>query len=227
MAEPDNLERLDDIERTGRVVDDALQGRALRGEGLEEAHAMATALRLRALDPAAATPDPRFVATLERRLEECAARQGLRGWPRRLMNRRRFTLGSLAAVLAGLALLGRANLRRAYLATQGWQPVAQVAALPEVGAMRFTLGTIEGFLMRAGPGVLALSAICTHQRCILQWEASLECFNCPCHGALFNTDGWHLSDGYSLALPPLPRFDVLVADGVAYVRTPAQSQPAR
>ncbi len=224
MSEPgSNIERLEDIEVTQRVVEDVTSGRELRGPGdANLVETTATALRLRALDAGRATPDERYLARLEQRLEEEAPRSASGAWLHRLTegltNRRRFALGSLAALVAGLGLLGRANLRRAYLSAQGWRPVAQVAALPDVGAMRFTLGAIEGFLMKTTAGVIALSAICTHQRCILEWEASTAGFNCPCHGATFDARGQHNADGYGLALPSLPRFEVLLADGVAYVR---------
>ncbi|MBN2013181.1 Rieske 2Fe-2S domain-containing protein [candidate division KSB1 bacterium] len=34
-----------------------------------------------------------------------------------------------------------------------------------------------------------LSLICTHQGCTIDWEASNNRFQCPCHGSQYNKDG--------------------------------------
>jgi Rieske Fe-S protein len=62
-------------------------------------------------------------------------------------------------------------------------------ALPE------TLASGEAFippgrsvaLFRDSEGVYAISTICTHLGCVV--KASLEGFECPCHGSRFATDG--------------------------------------
>ena len=45
------------------------------------------------------------------------------------------------------------------------------------------------FINRMDEGLLAMSAICTHLRCIVSWNESKETFDCPCHGAHFNAVG--------------------------------------
>jgi len=37
--------------------------------------------------------------------------------------------------------------------------------------------------------VIALSAICTHAGCSMDYESSQHLLNCPCHGSQFSTDG--------------------------------------
>ncbi|NIS60099.1 MAG: Rieske 2Fe-2S domain-containing protein [Proteobacteria bacterium] len=37
--------------------------------------------------------------------------------------------------------------------------------------------------------MLAISAICTHLRCIVRWNQQKKVFECPCHGAEFNAFG--------------------------------------
>ena len=45
------------------------------------------------------------------------------------------------------------------------------------------------FIVRAEGGFLAISAVCTHLHCIVNWNQVLKRFECPCHGAKFNLMG--------------------------------------
>ncbi len=45
------------------------------------------------------------------------------------------------------------------------------------------------FILRTEGGFLAMSAICTHLRCVVNWNEVLKKFECPCHGAKFNQNG--------------------------------------
>ena len=36
---------------------------------------------------------------------------------------------------------------------------------------------------------MAISAVCTHLNCIVNWNQILKRFECPCHGAKFNQMG--------------------------------------
>jgi len=58
--------------------------------------------------------------------------------------------------------------------------------------------------------VRALSALCTHMPCVLNWSTTRTQFECPCHGATFNQNG-AATGAYELAdLPPLPAIHVRV-----------------
>lgn len=37
--------------------------------------------------------------------------------------------------------------------------------------------------------VHAVSAVCTHMKCVVNWNATEKSWDCPCHGSRFNTDG--------------------------------------
>jgi len=45
-------------------------------------------------------------------------------------------------------------------------------------------------VLQPSPGkFVALSAVCTHLGCIVQWQKQEEQFLCPCHGGLYTEDG--------------------------------------
>ena len=45
------------------------------------------------------------------------------------------------------------------------------------------------FILRTEQGFLAISAVCTHLHCIVNWNEMHKKFECPCHGAKFNEFG--------------------------------------
>ena len=47
----------------------------------------------------------------------------------------------------------------------------------------------RAFILRAEGGFLAISGVCTHLHCIVNWNEVLRKFECPCHGAKFNQQG--------------------------------------
>jgi len=98
-----------------------------------------------------------------------------------------------------------------------WKPVKALGDLPQDTPIAFRSGAIEGFLTRSGDKVTALSAVCTHMGCILNYSKLRDRFECPCHGATFETDG-HPTN-YSSPLSPLPSLQVRVEKGQVQVYT--------
>lgn len=45
------------------------------------------------------------------------------------------------------------------------------------------------YIVRTERGFLAISSVCTHLHCIVNWNAVIKEFECPCHGAKFNQNG--------------------------------------
>lgn len=45
------------------------------------------------------------------------------------------------------------------------------------------------YVQRLEEGFIAFSAVCTHLRCIVNWNEVKKIFECPCHGAKFNRNG--------------------------------------
>jgi Rieske Fe-S protein len=75
-----------------------------------------------------------------------------------------------------------------------WIAVAKLADLGDQ-ALRFATASIIGYIIRSDgdqgekPGVIAISAACTHMGCIVQWQDADRKYHCPCHGGLFSEYG--------------------------------------
>ncbi len=62
--------------------------------------------------------------------------------------------------------------------------------------------------------LIALSAVCTHLGCIVQWERDKQDFLCPCHAGRYTSDGVVISGPPPRPLAKLP---FTVAGGVITV----------
>jgi len=115
-----------------------------------------------------------------------------------------------------------------------WQQVATLAELPPGTATRFSTVAFDGYVVNDGGNVRALSSVCTHMGCTLQYRDEWRDLRCPCHGASFDLEGklangrarWRANGGYRgdataypIELPPLIRPKVKVAEGVILVWT--------
>lgn len=86
------------------------------------------------------------------------------------------------------------------------QPVARLADLPVGQPVAFhDPGTDrQAYLTRTGADqVRALSAVCTHALCTVEWQAPQRQFFCPCHGSLFDPSGAVLRGPATAPLPPV------------------------
>jgi cytochrome b6-f complex iron-sulfur subunit len=64
------------------------------------------------------------------------------------------------------------------------------------------------FVVRLPGGELrAMSALCTHQGCTVEWDEAGRKFDCPCHGSQF-TEAGEVTAGP--AVQPLPRYATLL-----------------
>lgn len=64
-----------------------------------------------------------------------------------------------------------------------------LAELPIGGAKRITYEGKPAIVLRDREGVTALSLVCTHQGCIVQWREGKQDFYCPCHDGYFDRNG--------------------------------------
>lgn len=63
-------------------------------------------------------------------------------------------------------------------------------------------------------GYFAVSAVCTHLGCLVEWNERTQQLDCPCHAAIFDTQGNLLTGP---APRPLPSHEVIVSSGKIYV----------
>jgi cytochrome b6-f complex iron-sulfur subunit len=208
--------------RVHRFVDDILRGERPRRfkATKEEAEAIRGALKLGAADVSAGLPDPDFVRRLEHRI---LAEAGEAPAPSARVTRRALMAGAGTAAAAMLAgAVGEHQLAAAvapagsaHLVPDGgdWRPVADVSALPEGEAKRFSTGSVEGVVVNDGGAIRALSAVCTHQGCLLRPDPAQRRLDCPCHRAAFSWSGRLLLSRLHSAPADLPVIHSRIQNG--------------
>ncbi len=134
-------------------------------------------------------------------------------------SRRKFLglcLGGLAA--AGTAATVYTGL--SYLAPRASDETGGKITFPETeippdGAKFFDFRGITAVVVRKQGGeIVALSAICTHLGCIVQWEKNKQDFLCPCHAGRYSPDGAVISGPPP---KPLARLPIAVANGIVTI----------
>jgi len=141
--------------------------------------------------------------------------------PRRISRRTAFftTAGALAAGL--LAGLGLDRLFRHGGGGGNWVQVASADTLHEGAVQSFKAGDRQGFLIKQGGRLRAVSRLCTDVGCPLNYSNGNHRLVCPCHGAEFDVHGKNLvgAGPYSTPLPPLPAFEIQVEGNAVKVWT--------
>ena len=207
-------------------------------------------------------PDPAFLEQLRRSMREAdagiaavrtpppvrgravepAGTRGLRLSRRDLLQAGLGAAAGLAAGAIGLSLRGaggdagpRADDDAPLVEGEGfWAEVARVAEVPPGTAHRFSTVAFDGFVVNDGGEIRALSSVCTHMACTLQFRPDWQDLRCPCHGASFDLSGrlansrarWRSQGAYAgdaraypIDLPDLVRPRVRVEGDVIYVWT--------
>jgi cytochrome b6-f complex iron-sulfur subunit len=131
------------------------------------------------------------------------------------MNRRGF-LKFLASIL-GLSALGAflyplSRFLTPSEATGKAKPITIPQSELPVDAMKelLVMGTPSIIIHTKDKGYIALSRVCTHLGCLVNYDKARQIFICPCHGGTFDLEGNVISGPPPL---PLPRYAVKVADG--------------
>lgn len=225
---------------------------------------LAAELAASAGPPSGAEPDPAFLEQLRRRMREAdagiaAIREplpvrerpaeaivpaGRRPW--RLSRRELLQAGigaaaGMAAGVIGLSLRERGDGTPdrgnggPLVGGEGfWAEVATLADVPPGSAFRFSTVAFDGFVVNDGGEVRALSSVCTHMQCTLQFRPDWRDLRCPCHGASFDLRGrlangrgrWRSEGAYAgdaqaypIDLPDLVKPRLRVEDDRIYVWT--------
>ncbi len=217
----------DDPDQLDRHVEDLLQDRRPPRTPLGSEDALLarqSAAMLRAARPGAGLPSRDFLRQ---------AQVSINGWVRDResqpaaeprLSRRHLILSGLGGLAAGVvAALGIERLVRRpppaprelplVAANRGrWVQVMALTEAPVGKPVRFSAGALEGYLVREGAEVRALSAVCTHMGCLLNWSILRDQFECPCHGATFEKSGMPTGK-YASQLKRLPALQLRIEGG--------------
>ena len=148
--------------------------------------------------------------------------------------RRRFLVGALTAIHAGIAgiigvILGGAIASPIFGRQQeNWVPAGSLDSLSENEPTPVTLRVAREdgyrevidrrtiFLVKTGESeVTAIDTTCTHLGCRVSWDSQDKVIRCPCHGGVYDKMGTVKSGP-----PPasLARFTTRIDDGKVLVR---------
>lgn len=97
-----------------------------------------------------------------------------------------------------------------------WVAIAAENELPVGSVRRFVTESMVGFVRHTTDGFSALSGVCTHMGCLLQWNGGARTYDCPCHGGRFTEDGTSAVIS-PVAYRPLPAVATKVEDGHVWV----------
>jgi menaquinol-cytochrome c reductase iron-sulfur subunit len=130
---------------------------------------------------------------------------------RRFVSQISVALSALAAVAAGVPVIGFFFAPASRRPPEPWHPVGKVDdfAIGETVEVHLTApwpvpwagqsAEVAAWLRRTSAAeFVAYSLNCTHLGCPVRWVASAELFLCPCHGGVYYSDG-------SVAGGPPPR----------------------
>jgi cytochrome b6-f complex iron-sulfur subunit len=188
----------------------------------DDREAMRAAIELRSARPEEMAPSPEFVDGLHDELRRQLAGDQPAVVPRPVemprISRRRWLLdGAIAASAAGVAV---AVDRTVFAPSPATQPSAERQLTPDEGTWhtvgesadvlagavtRFSTPGVLGFVAAENGELAAVSGVCSHQGCLLEFNEAARRLDCPCHRSAFALTGEVLFSQLAIRPPPLPR----------------------
>jgi len=96
------------------------------------------------------------------------------------------------------------------------EPVVRTIQIEQVDGWRKAISEKAVYVTQDKNGKLqVLSSVCPHLGCTIPWSAEKKAFACPCHGAVFSSDGTRVSGP---ALRGMDALEATVEDGQLEVR---------
>ncbi|MBI4789152.1 MAG: Rieske 2Fe-2S domain-containing protein [Chloroflexi bacterium] len=125
--------------------------------------------------------------------------------PSIFLSRRQFIFtGMLSVAAAWAGALAQSILFPRASAAQAAPVELAPTELPVGAAKQITYAGAPALVTRSQDGVLALSLVCTHLGCHVQWDAAKRQFYCPCHDGKFDEFGDVVAGPPPLPLERLP-----------------------
>ncbi|NJN49552.1 MAG: ubiquinol-cytochrome c reductase iron-sulfur subunit [Alkalinema sp. RL_2_19] len=139
------------------------------------------------------------------------------------MNRRRLLAwlgwGSLGTILTGVASWLTGCAPNSGEDAEGFARFVDLAVLDESGSILQDYFAKDPVIVVRDPKdenvIHAVNALCTHQRCLVNWQKDKSVFVCPCHGSTFAPDGKYLQGPAS---DPLQTFPTKIQDQEVWVK---------
>jgi nitrite reductase/ring-hydroxylating ferredoxin subunit len=118
---------------------------------------------------------------------------------------RRDFLNKITAAALGITGLGGAVVTLNYISPNVlFEPPSRFHIGPPedypVNSVNF-LREQQVFIVRTANGFFAVSAICTHLGCIVEWKPDDNLIECPCHGSKYTRDGKKVAGPAPRSLP--------------------------
>jgi cytochrome b6-f complex iron-sulfur subunit len=124
---------------------------------------------------------------------------------------------SLFSTVAGAAMLIPGVLYLWPAAKGGKAEDVEVKGAVALKPDESTITQVRGkavIIRRDASGLVAYSAVCPHLGCLVKWDGARKEFLCPCHAAVFDSNGRVVSGP---APAPLPQYKVKEVGGKVYV----------
>ena len=108
-----------------------------------------------------------------------------------------------------------------------WQFVAEAETLAPGDSIVYRTGSGETIsITRQGDrgdvsDFIALSSVCPHLGCQVNWQAQNNRYFCPCHNGTFDPSGVATGGPPGDAGQTLPRYDLKIGRGLLYIEVPA------
>ena len=120
--------------------------------------------------------------------------------------------------IVSLAVISLGGPQLRAMAASDWVPIGSADSIKQGQVLRVVASGAVVFLSRDDAGsVTALSGVCTHLGCSVDWDGKRSQFACPCHGGRFDRTGKNVSGP-----PPRPLNNIQVridSDQTVYVKT--------
>ena len=125
--------------------------------------------------------------------------------PSIFLSRRQFIFTGIASVAAAwLGTLVQSILFPPATVAEATPVDIALDDLPVGASKQITYAGAPALVTRSPDGVLALSLICTHLGCTVQWNSAKKQFHCPCHDGEFDEFGDVVAGPPPLPLERLP-----------------------
>lgn len=125
--------------------------------------------------------------------------------------------GGIFATLAGMVLPALEYLWpvTGHGPSSELEEVGRADEIPVGGSKKVIVAGSAMLLLHTPAGFKALSAICTHLGCVVEWNTDKKEIVCPCHAGTFDVEGRNVAGPPPR---PLPSYPVNVVDGKIYVK---------